>query len=132
MTFTDTPIHQQRLPALLPCDANCKGEPIEFLQSPNRQQSPEFRRLCLGTWGHNLVALATMLSGKRSDFKLSTPLGLQRIFDKSPLMLRSGLALYDPFFFEFRYSQELNKLESIGPDDVIVLDALVRVLTPFC
>ncbi len=82
-------------------------------------------------WGHRLVALAGQLTKKRTEFDLSANLQMNYWPHKMPKTINSGLAMFDPFFSELRYPQELQELEGIGPDDVVVLDALVEVLLPF-
>jgi hypothetical protein len=82
-------------------------------------------------WGHNLVSLATLLTSKRPDFDVQTPLsGLFPPYEY-PLTIERGLEIFDPYFSELRYPQQLNKLQGIGPDDVRMLDAIVDKLLPF-
>ena len=38
--------------------------------------------------------------------------------------IETGLAVFDPFFSELRYPQQLKELDGISPDDVRLLDAL--------
>jgi hypothetical protein len=83
------------------------------------------------TWGHDLVELGDKLAQKRSDFDLS-----QIILDgylpyKMPMTLGEGLAVFNPFFEELRYPQELEKLEGVGPSDVVILDGIVAAIQPF-
>jgi hypothetical protein len=47
------------------------------------------------------------------------------------LTVERALAMFDPFFFELRYPQELDELDGIGPDDLRVSDSLVKILSPF-
>jgi hypothetical protein len=47
------------------------------------------------------------------------------------MSVERGLAMFNPFFSELRYPQALKQLEGIGPDDVVVLDALVDVIKPW-
>jgi hypothetical protein len=82
-------------------------------------------------WGHSLVALARQLNTKRSDFDLSAHLEMHYWFHKMPMTIGAGFAMFDPFFSELRYPQQLKDLEGIGPDDVKVLNALVKALLPF-
>jgi len=48
-----------------------------------------------------------------------------------PMTMRAGFALFDPFFSELRYPQELKKLGGVGEDEKLVLDVLVARLQPF-
>jgi hypothetical protein len=47
------------------------------------------------------------------------------------MTLEAGFAIFDPFFFELRYPQELVDLDGVGPDDVLMLDSLVDALEPY-
>ena len=82
-------------------------------------------------WGHHLVQLGKLLAAKRPDFDLSAELSGFFFPHKMPMTIEDGLAMFDPFFWELRYPQQLDKLEGIGPDDYRVLDALVVALEPF-
>ncbi len=82
-------------------------------------------------WGHDLVKLGKLLASKRSDFDLLAELIGFFFPHKMPMTIEDGLAMFDPFFWELRYPQRLERLESIGPDDYRVLDALVDALEPF-
>lgn len=82
-------------------------------------------------WGHTLVALARLLAGKRTEFELQKP--LRGVFPphEYPVTIEGGLEIFDPYFSELRYPQQLNKVQGIGPDDVRLLDAIVYELLPF-
>jgi hypothetical protein len=83
-------------------------------------------------WGHKLVVLARQLARKRPDFDLSDTTKITGYwYYKLPMTVERGFAMFDPFFSELRYPQALRKLEGVGPDDVVVLDALVAALRPF-
>jgi len=83
-------------------------------------------------WGHDLVQLARKLSTKRNEFDLAEKLDVTGYFPhKQPMSIEAGFALFDPFFAEMRYPQELKNVEGIGEHEKIVLDALVAVLQPF-
>lgn len=83
-------------------------------------------------WGHQLVRHAKLLASKRQDFDLTDTSKIPFYFPhKGPMTLETGFALFDPFFFELRYPQELVDLDSVGPDDVVILDSLVRTLEPY-
>ncbi len=83
-------------------------------------------------WGHDLVTLARQLAGKRPDFDLKAELSVPGyFFHKLPMTVEAGFALFDPFFSELRYPQELKKLEGVGEHEKIVLDALIQTLMPF-
>jgi hypothetical protein len=82
-------------------------------------------------WGHNLVALAKLLASRRPDFDMQRPVrGLFPPYE-CPLTIERGLEIFDPYFSELRYPQQLSKLQGIGPDDVRMLDAIVEELLPF-
>jgi len=82
-------------------------------------------------WGHNLVRLARLLASKRVDFDLEK--SIHGFFPpyEPPVRIERGLNIFDPFFSELRYPQQLNRLQGIGPDDGRMLDALVDELLPF-
>ena len=82
-------------------------------------------------WGHSLVGLADQLSKKRSDFNLSAEMNIpESLVLPMPMTVEAGFALFDPFFSELRYPQELKKLEGVGKDERFVLDELVLRLQP--
>lgn len=82
-------------------------------------------------WGHNLVELARLLASKRQDLNLQK--SLRGVFPpyKHPVTMEDGLEIFNPFFSELRYPQQLNKLQGIGPDDLRMLDAIAEELLPF-
>jgi hypothetical protein len=82
-------------------------------------------------WGHQLVALAKLLTSKRPDFDLTKYLDFVAFPRETPMKIETGLAVFDPFFWELRYPQQLRDLDGIGPDDVRLLDALVAEVMPF-
>ncbi len=83
-------------------------------------------------WGHGLVALAQQLSKKRPDFHLGAEMNIpEGLALPMPMKLEAGFALFDPFFSELRYPQELKKLGGVGQDEKFILDELVRRLQPF-
>jgi len=83
-------------------------------------------------WGHELKKSARRLAAKRSDFDLSAPLNVTGCAAlQMPMKLGAAFELFDPFFSELRYPQELKKLEGLGEDEKLVLDNLVRALEPF-
>jgi len=82
-------------------------------------------------WGHQLVALGKLLASKRPDFDLTKYLDFVAFPRDTPMKVKTGLPGFDPFFWELRYPQELKELDGIGPDDVRLLDALVREIMPF-
>ena len=83
-------------------------------------------------WGHQLVGHAKLLALKRPDFDLSDTSKIPFYFPhEGPMTIEAGFAVFDPFFFELRYPQELADLHGVGPDDVLMLDSLVDALGPF-
>lgn len=82
-------------------------------------------------WGHNLGALARLLASKRTDFDLRKPINGVFPPHEYPVTIENGLDIFDPFFSELRYPQQLNRLQGIGPDDGRMLDAIVEELLPF-
>lgn len=83
-------------------------------------------------WGHKLVGHAKLLASKRPDFDLTDTSKIPFYYPREgPLTLEAGFALFDPFFFERRYPQELVALDGLGPDDVLIFDSLVDSLGPY-
>jgi len=83
-------------------------------------------------WGHNLAKLARELSRRRADFDLSALMNIPGcLVHEMPMTPQTGFELFDPFFSELRYPQELKKLEGVGAEEKIVLDELVRRLQLF-
>ena len=81
-------------------------------------------------WGHNLVELGSKLAVRRNDFNLDQILFDEYPLRRSPMTLKDALAMFDPFFTELRYPHEMEKLESVGPTDVIMLNAVISELSP--
>jgi hypothetical protein len=48
-----------------------------------------------------------------------------------PKTLREGLQLFDPFFSELRYPQELRAVKEIGQELKVVLERLMALIRPF-
>ena len=83
-------------------------------------------------WGHNLVELAKRLVERRENFNIEAEMDLRECHSlPMPMTLRAGFALFDPFFSELRYPQELKKRGEVGEEEKLVLDVLVARLQPF-
>jgi len=82
-------------------------------------------------WGHELLALGKRLTSKRPDFDLRKHLSLAAFPRETPMDIETGLKVFDPFFWELRYPQQLKELNGIGPDDVRLLDVLFAEIMPF-
>jgi len=67
----------------------------------------------------------------RPDFDLTSELDGFFFPRKTPMTIEDGLEVFNPFFWELSYPRQLDKLDSIGLDDVVLLDALVAALEPF-
>jgi hypothetical protein len=81
-------------------------------------------------WGHCLVDLATRLSKKRPDFNLRAEMNIPECHALlMPMTVADGFAVFDPFFSELRYPQDLKKC-SVSQDHKVVLDVLVLRLQP--
>jgi hypothetical protein len=77
-------------------------------------------------WGHNLVKLAELLAKRNTNFDpiCQMPLvGYATIGE--PMTIKEGLAIFDPFFSELRYPQEMKNCDGLGEDHRYLLDALV-------
>ncbi len=82
-------------------------------------------------WGHDLVALALQLAAKRPDFKLSEPMSTLMPWHHSGVAtVERGFEIFNPFFSELRYPQELT-MGGVGEDDKLPLDELVALLKPY-
>lgn len=88
-------------------------------------------------WDHNLVALARELAGRRPDFDLKQPMIFlmpwhvpTQAMCVNPT-IEQGFELFDPFFSELRYPQELKTMGGVGEDDKLPLEELVEKLQPF-
>jgi hypothetical protein len=82
-------------------------------------------------WGHNLVELAERLAERRNDLNPDAEMDIRECRTLlMPMTLRAGFALFDPFFSELRYPQDLKKC-GVSQDHKIVLDVLVSRLRPF-
>jgi hypothetical protein len=79
-------------------------------------------------WGHKLVALAKRLAERNPNFDLEVVLEFPRYVIKEPLTLEEGLEIFDPFFTELRYPQEVKKVNDLGLEHKWLLDALVGEL----
>lgn len=83
-------------------------------------------------WGHVLVDLAWKLSSRRKGFDLESKLNLPDCPEVTmPKTLLAGLELFDAFFWEIRYPQDLQKVGGAGQEEKLVLDRLVTLLKPF-
>jgi hypothetical protein len=82
-------------------------------------------------WGHKLLVLGKLLTSKRPDFDLGKHLSLAAFPRETPMDIGTGLAVFDPFFWELRYPQQLKELDGIGPDDVRLLNVLFAEIMPF-
>jgi hypothetical protein len=80
-------------------------------------------------WGHNLVTLAETLARRNPAFDVSKQFDVVGYLTiKEPLTIREGLAIFDPFFSELRYPQEMKTCDGLGGEDRDLLDALVAEL----
>ena len=83
-------------------------------------------------WGHDLVTLARQLAAKRPDFDLNESMTLLLPWHHSGVpSVEKGFDVFNPFFSELRYPQELSKLSGVGEDDKLPFDELVGRLQPF-
>jgi hypothetical protein len=82
-------------------------------------------------WGHDLVALARQLAARRPDFDLSGKMSLILPWHCSGVpTVEKGFEVFNPFFSELRYPQELT-MGGVGEDDKLPLQELVARLEPF-
>jgi hypothetical protein len=78
--------------------------------------------------GHGLVELAKL--GRRSStFDLSGQMDIVGYLTmKEPMTIEEGLSIFDPFFSELRYPQEMKNMDGIGEEHKDLLDSLVSEL----
>jgi hypothetical protein len=82
-------------------------------------------------WGHDLVVLARQLAARRPDFDLSEKMSLLLPWHCSGVpTVEKGFEVFNPFFSELRYPQELT-MGGVGEDDKLPLQELVTRLEPF-
>ena len=115
------------LKAALICEGATVFDPkkIKYLDKSVKLQSSD----C--AWGHDLVALARQLAARRSDFDLSEQMSLLLPWHFSGVpTVEKGFELFNPFFSELRYPQELT-MGGVGEDDKLPLRELVARLEPF-
>jgi hypothetical protein len=80
-------------------------------------------------WGHDLVELAKRLAQRSGTFDPSRQMGIVGYLAmKEPMTIEEGLSIFDPFFRELRYPQEINKVDGIGEEHKRLLDSLVSEL----
>jgi len=82
-------------------------------------------------WGHDLVVLATTLATRCPDFDLSAEIYARTALLKMPMTLHEGLELFNPFFSELRYPQELKNIAGFGEDEGRMLEELACQIEPF-
>lgn len=87
-------------------------------------------------WGHDLVVLARQLADRRPEFDLKQQMNVLIPWHPATqimcgtLTVEQGFEMFNPFFSELRYPQELT-MGGVGEDDRIPLDELVKRLEPF-
>jgi len=82
-------------------------------------------------WGHDLVALARILALRRPDFDLSAKIHVRTSALRMPMTVEEGFELFNPFFSELRYPQELKNIAGFGEDESCVLEELACRIEPF-
>ena len=72
------------------------------------------------------------MSKRRPEFDLSAQMNVPGcVVLEMPMTIGDALAMFDPFFSELRYPQELRKMEGVGEEEKLVLDELIARLKPF-
>lgn len=80
-------------------------------------------------WGHGLVELARVLVKRRPEFSLSKEMKfVGYIVLTEPMIVEEGLVIFDPFFSELRYPQEMTAVDNLGTEHERLLDSLVSEL----
>src|SRR5260370_26982018 len=76
-------------------------------------------------WGHDLVALAQQLAVRSPALDLSKPMAfVGYVTLREPMTVEEGLNIFDPFFSELRYPQEMKQVDGLGPEHKLLLDSL--------
>jgi len=82
-------------------------------------------------WGHDLVSLGKLLAARCQHFDMSACLPfIGFVTIQEPLTVEKGLAIFDPFFTELRYPQEMKLMDGLGPEHRVLLDKMVKILQP--
>src|SRR5260370_9029892 len=77
-------------------------------------------------WGHNLVELAETLAQRNPAFDLSKQMDIVGYLTiKEPMTIKEGLTIFDPFFSELRYPQEMKDCDGLRDHHEFLLAALV-------
>jgi hypothetical protein len=80
-------------------------------------------------WGHKLIELANQLEKLSPNFNLSNKMDfVGYVVLKEPMTIAEGLQIFEPFFSELRYPQEMMKVAGLGYEEKLLLDALVTEL----
>jgi len=80
-------------------------------------------------WGHDLVALGKQFAARASHFDLSARMKFMGFLTiREPMTVEEGLKIFDPFFAELRYPQELNQVSGLGHEHRVLLKQLVGIL----
>lgn len=82
-------------------------------------------------WGHDLLNLAAMLAKRRGDFDLNLVLFDQYPLRDGPMTLNNALEMFEPFHDELRYPISMEKFETLGPMDVIVLKTIAETMASY-
>lgn len=80
-------------------------------------------------WGHNLSSLAMILARRSPTFDISRQMNIVgSVTLSNPMTVEEGLRIFDPFFSELRYPQEVREFGGLGEDHRHLLEALVNEL----
>jgi hypothetical protein len=74
------------------------------------------------------VKLGELLAARSQYFDMSARrpfMGLVTI--QEPVTIERGLAIFNPFFTELRYPQEMRLMSGLGPEHRLLLDELIKV-----
>jgi hypothetical protein len=82
-------------------------------------------------WGHDLITLAEKLAAKRTDFNLAAQICCFLVCEKTPISLRRGFEIFDPFFTELRYPHQAEEVGDLGECHGELLGHLFGHLEPF-
>jgi hypothetical protein len=80
-------------------------------------------------WGHQLIDLAKELARRNPNFDLSKQMKrVGYVVLQEPMTIEEGLKIFEPFFSELRYPQEMKQVSDLGADHELLLDQLVGEL----
>jgi len=79
-------------------------------------------------WGHELVRLAEQLAERNPAFDPSKQMNFVGVVLETGMTIKEGLSIFNPFFSELRYPQEMRQVQGLGEEHLRLLNSLVAEL----